>query len=193
MFLLVSGSCTADNSYCYFTPKAKVEERTPLIPAISIFKQANLHRFQGLGIILCGLRLLLLTPGLHPLTIALPSLGPGLCLQNHLASILNGTHVCCWVALSACFLFVRFWEPHSLLSFHLPSILSVRDGDCSCWFNMLKSPVVSHVCLEESMPFTQKAHSEILYSCFYWDESQPILLHISLCVYSGIFWYLWGN
>lgn len=73
VFLLVSGSCTADNSYCYFNSQSESRRKNPLIPAISIFKQANLHRFQGLGIILCGLRLLLLTPGLHPLTIALPS------------------------------------------------------------------------------------------------------------------------
>lgn len=57
-----------------------------------------------------------------PSSIALPSsLGSVL----KIIFILNGTHVCSWVVLSASFPLAKSWEFHGLLSFHLSSQLKM--------------------------------------------------------------------
>lgn len=114
VFLLVSGLSTPDNSYCYFNSQSESRRKNSLIPAISIFKQANLHRFQGLAIILCDLRLLLLTPGLHPLTIALPS--RPWALPSESSCFYFEWNTCLQLSsFISLFVLVKFWEPHSLL------------------------------------------------------------------------------
>lgn len=66
VFLLCFCSFTADNSYSHFHSKRESRKMDSPVQAISISKQANLHRFQGLGIILCGLKLIPLIPWLYP-------------------------------------------------------------------------------------------------------------------------------
>lgn len=195
VFLLCFCSFTADNSYSHFHSKRESRKMDSPIQAISISKQANLHRFQGLGIILCGLKLIPLIPWLYPWP-QLRALGPKLCLRKHLACILNGAHVCHWVLLSACFLLVKFWESHSLLSVHLLSLLSVRDGIFNADLTCSKSCSLPYVSwgvmpLDKSLIQRFPPGKSHLYSLLLLRWLGSSMIHSPFCFKEPSVWIPW--
>ena len=88
-------------------------------------------RFQGLGIILCGLMFCPLGPHLHPESSSFFIQG-STCLQ--LSSIMR---------LFPAYRILRVRQPSFISSFSVPVSPSWQ---CFCWYDMLKNLRISHVC-----------------------------------------------
>ena len=119
-----------DEYYRHFGSKGRKwkERKEPLIP--SNFKTA-ISKLQGLGPILYLFR--------------------RLCLLSHFSFSRKIALAFYWVAGLVCFLSVEFGGPDSLLSFRTLSVPFGPSWQCFCWYKILETLWVTHVCHRDSL------------------------------------------
>lgn len=153
------------------------EEKGHQSQLISKASRTNSIRFQDLGLVLCGWRVLLL----H-LWFCL--LCPRICPHHDPSFSWKLVCVCSWMVLSACFLLVEFGESDSFPSFCPISVSFSPSRQCFCWYNVLKN-FVGLLCISQAFMSVDKMVLPISLiisiSCFCWDGwGNPSVTHTSI-------------